>query len=53
MTEFLDDGVTYVCLQCGWSGTKAQTADDGPNYPYCCPECGDPDLIEERDPVGE
>ena len=51
--EFLDDGVTYVCLQCGWTGTKEGTADDGPNYPYCCPECGSSDLVEERDQVGD
>jgi len=48
-----DDGVIYVCPQCDWEGTKSQTADDGPNYPYCCPLCGCPDLIEASDSVGD
>jgi hypothetical protein len=42
-----DDSQCLQCPECGWSGTMAETADDGPSAPIVCPLCGSAGLVPE------
>lgn len=40
----MDEEADVRCLSCTWEGIGAETADDGPSWPVCCPLCGSDDL---------
>lgn len=49
----MDDEMGLLCLSCAWEGVYAETADDGPSWPLCCPLCGSDELAFFSRPVDE